>query len=377
MRVVYFANGSIPSRTANSVHIMKMCEALALEGHQVDLHVPDQGHPDLRNTDAFEWYGVRPVFRVRKAWWMPQHPQGFLDLVWVILTAIRLRMNRPEVCLTRNPWAGLIFPVFGIRTILELHAPVATQGRLGTLYRRFQAVRHPRLVKMVLISKALHRLYADQGFPVDKIQVLPDAVDIENYPEPAYSTRTSQLAIGYIGSLHTGKGMEILTRLAALDHGNTYHVFGGSPEDVTRWRTAPQTPGNVTFHGHVSHAEVPAVLTTFDVALMPYQRRVSVSGNYGDVAAWMSPLKMFESMASGRAILSSDLPVLREVLDPGRTALLADPDDAQAWRACIGQLSDPALRERLGRAAREEVLRLYSWQRRAKLILAPVLSKSP
>jgi glycosyltransferase involved in cell wall biosynthesis len=370
MKVVYFANASVPSRTANSVHIMKMCEALAGEGHQVELRVPNQGLPALDGVDPFAWYGVRPAFRLNRARWMPRHPQGLLDLAWVLGTACLLRLKRPEVCLTRNPWAGLIFPRLGIRTIVELHAPIASHGRLGGLYRRLRAFRHPRLARVVVISEALRAHYAAEGAPEEKISVLHDAVDVEKYLAPSYSERTERLQVGYIGSLHAGKGMEVLTALAARDGGNDYHVYGGSPEDVARWRNAPGTPANVTFHGHISNATVPARLDEFDVVLMPYLRRVSVSGNYGDVAAWMSPLKMFEYMAAGRAILCSDLPVLREVLRDDRNALLADPDDPGAWKRAMDRLADPALRARLGRAAREDAVVDHSWSRRAKLILA-------
>jgi len=371
VRITYFANGSIPSRSANSVHIMKMCEALGDEGHAVTLRVPDQGPAELRGADPFAWYGVRSVFRLRKARWMPRHPQGVVDLLWVLLSALLIRcVDRAQVCVTRNPWAGFLFPRLGIVTILELHGPIATQGWLGRLYRRFQAFRHPNLMRLVVISEALGARYRAAGAPEGIIRVLRDAVDAEKYPEPVYPERRERLRVGYVGSLNDGKGMEILIALAARDGGNEYHVYGGSPADVARWRGAPATPANVILHGHIPNAEVPAVLGGFDVALMPYLTRVSVSGNYGDVAAWMSPLKMFEYMAAGRAIVCSDLPVLREVLEHERTALLAAPEDIAAWAAAVARLADPALRARLGRAARERAVREFSWRYRAKRILA-------
>jgi glycosyltransferase involved in cell wall biosynthesis len=370
LKVTYFANASIPSRSANSVHIMKMCEALGDEGHTVTLRVPDQGLEELRGSDPFAWYGVRSVFNLCKARWMPRHPQGVVDLIWVLLSGLLIRFTgQADVCITRNPWAGLLFPRLGVPTVLELHAPVASQGRLGGLYRRLRAFAHPNLVRLVVISEALRTHYRTEGAPDEKIRVLHDAVDVEKYPEPVFSTRTERLRVGYIGSLNDGKGMEVLTALAARDLSNDYHVYGGSPADVARWRNAPGTSTNVTFHGHIPNADVPAKLNEFDVVLMPYLRRVSVSGNYGDVAAWMSPLKMFEYMAAGRAIVCSDLPVLREVLQHDRNALLADPDDLAAWGDAMARLADPGLRERLGRTARDEAAQEFTWRHRAKRIL--------
>ena len=75
-----------------------------------------------------------------------------------------------------------------------------------------------------------------------------------------------------------------------------------------------------------------------------------------DVAPWMSPLKIFEAMANGRPILASDLPAVREVLRDGHNALLAPPDDLDAWVDRIRVLqSDPSIGEELAARARQDV----------------------
>jgi glycosyltransferase involved in cell wall biosynthesis len=383
MNLVYFANASVPSRTANSVHIMKMCEALGAQGHRVRLIVPDEGLPELDKTDPYGFYGVAPAFKLTKTPWMPLHPKGVSDLVYVGIWGLWMRFTgRPDVCITRNLWAGVLFSMLGIRTVLELHGPIPAKGRMARLLRRLGTFRNPHLARLVVISESLRRFFLDFGVPADKIQVLHDAVNVEAYLDPSNAARNSELrthrsegeekrplSIGYVGSLHAGKGMEILMALAQRDSANRYHVYGGSPEDVARWRGAAGGSGNVTFHGHIPNVRVPETLMRMDVLLMPYLRRVAVSGNYGDVAQWMSPLKMFEYMAAGKAILCSDLPVLREVLEDGRNALLADPDDLDAWVRAVGRLSDAALRARLGVAARADVVREYTWKQRAKRIL--------
>jgi glycosyltransferase involved in cell wall biosynthesis len=97
---------------------------------------------------------------------------------------------------------------------------------------------------------------------------------------------------------------------------------------------------------------------------MPYETNVSVSGG-GNTADICSPMKMFEYMASGRAILSSDLPVLHEVLDPS-CAIFCPPQDASAWIQAFRQVTqDSALRARLASAARDAV-QGYSWRERAR-----------
>ncbi len=79
---------------------------------------------------------------------------------------------------------------------------------------------------------------------------------------------------------------------------------------------------------------------------------------------------MFEYMAAGRAIVSGDLPVLREVLDDRRNALLCPGGDLAAWTVALRTLAaDPALRHRLGSAARADMLGHYSWDARARAVI--------
>lgn len=82
-------------------------------------------------------------------------------------------------------------------------------------------------------------------------------------------------------------------------------------------------------------------------------------------------MKLFEYMSHGRAIVASDLPVLREVLEDGVNCLLRPSDRPQAWADAVTDLvADRALRSRLGDEARRQFLELYTWRRRADLVLA-------
>ena len=105
---------------------------------------------------------------------------------------------------------------------------------------------------------------------------------------------------------------------------------------------------------------------SMDILLAPYQRSVPTVN-------WMSPLKVFEYMAAGRAIVASDLPVLHEVLTNGRNALLVSPEDESAWIRALLSLSDEVSRHRLARQARRDVEAGYTWNLRVQNVLpAPV-----
>lgn len=67
MKIVYISNSIIPSRTANSIHVMKMCQAFADNGHEVVLLAPDVKEQYEKSvTDVYEYYGVRKNFIIEK-----------------------------------------------------------------------------------------------------------------------------------------------------------------------------------------------------------------------------------------------------------------------------------------------------------------------
>jgi glycosyltransferase involved in cell wall biosynthesis len=101
---------------------------------------------------------------------------------------------------------------------------------------------------------------------------------------------------------------------------------------------------------------------------MPYSRSILGSSGTADSASVASPMKMFEYMAAGRAIVTADLPVIREVLNE-RNAIFCEPDQLEHWRLEIEELlGDKARRVDLGKRAREAV-KGYTWLARAVRIL--------
>jgi glycosyltransferase involved in cell wall biosynthesis len=177
--------------------------------------------------------------------------------------------------------------------------------------------------------------------------------------------------VGYVGQLYPGKGMEIIAALAPLCPRATFHVVGGLPADIDRWQSALAACPNVVFHGFVPYVEAASYIASMDVVLAPYLRVVrGVGGGESNLADWMSPLKLFEYMAAAKAIVSSDLPVLREVVADGVDAVLCDPDQPTQWAGALERLAAaPGLRADLGSRAQAKFLAHYTWDQRARSIL--------
>jgi glycosyltransferase involved in cell wall biosynthesis len=147
-----------------------------------------------------------------------------------------------------------------------------------------------------------------------------------------------------------------------------YHFLwvGGRPNDVEQWRNKLRESGleNVTFAGFISNKILPQYQAAAEILLMPYRKDMRASSGQNP-EKYFNPMKMFDYMAAGRPIITSTLPVIREVLDEEK-AVFCPPEDVAAWSKAITQLmKDSEKRELLGQHAREEVTQ-YTWVERAK-----------
>jgi glycosyltransferase involved in cell wall biosynthesis len=220
--------------------------------------------------------------------------------------------------------------------------------------------------------------------------IAPDGVDLERYadlPGPAEARRALRaewqpegeacpcpplspevFTAGYTGHLYAGRGEELLLSLAARLPEVTFLLAGGDPQDLTRLHAEARTRHltNLILTGFIPNADLPRYQAACDVLLMPYQRRVAASSG-GDIARYLSPMKLFEYLACARPILSSDLPALREVLSPDNAVLLP-PDEVEAWAAALLDLQHHPERSALAAQARETDTS-YTWEKRAALVL--------
>ena len=225
-------------------------------------------------------------------------------------------------------------------------------------------------LKQVLISE--FDLHPGEG----DILAAPNGVELERYqdlPAPADARQSLGLpagfTAGYTGHFYAGRGMGLMLEMAKAFPDVHFLWVGGQPADVTFWkeRLLKENVENIVLTGFVDNAVLPQYQAAADVLLMPYGTAIAGSGG-GDSVEIASPMKMFEYMAAGRAIITSDLPVIHEVLDE-ETALFCPPEDPAAWQKALADLRDgPDRRKALAKAARSAV-EAYTWQARAQLAL--------
>jgi len=373
MRISYISESIIPSRNANAVHVMKMCEAFADLGHDVILHAPRLTEASLGQiADVYAWYGIRDLFPIQRhavfggRW-------RFAAYGW--LAASGAARDKPDLVYCRSLLAAYFAIVGrGLPGAFESHAPVFEHSRAKGRLLASMARSH-RFRKLVVISEALAQIYRTwDRVPAARIVVAHDAAspapaDLKPRPLPG---RPEALKAGYFGHLYPGRGVDIIIDAVRALPNWDLHIVGGTPEDLEDWRSRYTAANCVHFHGHVSPATVAQMRAACDVLLARYQTCVATANSPGgDTSRYMSPLKLFEYMASRRPIVCSDLPVLREVLHDG-TAILVPPGDPQAWSAALRQLEDRSARDRLASRAFAAFNSTHTWHARAHHIITAI-----
>jgi glycosyltransferase involved in cell wall biosynthesis len=371
MKILAIAGSRVPSDTANSMQVMKACSALVQLGHDLTLLVPEF---DLRPStfNIQQHYGIPNLFPIE---WLSGSSRRLFTL-----NAVRHALTyKPDLIYTWFPQSAVFGLLAHKPVIFEAH--LQPTGRFGPLWHRTFA-RFPGRKRLACITYAL-KLTLEQDYhmrmrPADVV-VAPNGVELERFaslPDPERARKILGLraapTVLCAGHLYAGRGADLFLALARWTPNASFVWVGGRQADVDEWSGKAAGLSNVTFSGFVPNRDLPNYLAAADILLMPYAR--SILGSSGDAssASVASPMKMFEYMAAGRAILTSDLPVIREVLDE-HNAVFCPPEDVRAWQAALTDLlANSRLRAALATQARREVEQ-YTWLARAQNILAGFL----
>lgn len=370
MKIGYLSGSIIPSKTANSVQAMRMCQGFCKNDHEVILFARESKY---QVEDVYEYYGVTKCFNIVRHKWPRIRGIGGLFYSMRVFEKIR-SMGSFDLFYGRDIYSLLRSTAMERPVIYEAHTPPANRVRYVLEVR---LLRNMNLKRIVFISEALRREYSRifPGLSREKMLVSHDAADPPDEQNEAdlpesWPGRNGVTQVGYVGHLYPGKGVEIIVELASRMANIDFHVVGGTGSDIMRWQTSCHLK-NCFFHGFVPHGRLSNYFAAFDILLAPYQEEVAVFGGKGDIAKWMSPLKIFEYMAHGKAIVASKLPVLCEILRDGENSLLCDPCNIDEWHGAIAFLVDnPDQRNALGREARDDLMLRYTWQRRAEAVIA-------
>jgi glycosyltransferase involved in cell wall biosynthesis len=366
MRIAYIAYTQIPSFAANAIQVIKMCQAFVSNGQETILFLPEFRKNQKHDVKyIYNLYGVKKCFDIRKISVPKIKKRASL---YALIASLKARKYKPDLVYTRFLKGGITSILLGMPIVYESHKPEKGFDKIFFSW----IIRSRRLKKIVVISKALSEYYKKK-YPLIKkrLVIAPDAANnIESNIKPInIKANNSDLIVGYVGQLYKGKCMEIISKLVSKCPWAYFYIVGGNAEDKEMWEKRIAHDKNVTFYGYVPHSKTIQYVMAFDVLLAPYQKQVKIYGGSGDIGKWMSPLKIFEYMAAGKPIISSNLPVLKEILIDKVNSLLCDPEKIEEWVEAIKRLRNKNLRKFLGCNAKREFLKKYTWNKRVQNIL--------
>lgn len=390
-RLIYVANIRLPTEKAHGLQITQNCEAFAAAGADVELWAANRFNtPEMQAIpDLYTHYGVARNFTVRRLPTLdllPLVPERtdalarvifYVQLLTFTLSALlRLLFTPADVIYSRDPLVLLAASFVKPKRALVYEAHQLSVGRAGrwlqrTVVRRVGAV-------ITITGRLRDDLLLDEA-QRNKFIVAHDGVRAGRFADlPTKAAARRRLGwdadayiVGYVGRLHTltqEKGIGTVIDALAQIEGTALALVGG-PDDMAqayrqRWQALGLPDDGFLYTGQVQPDDVPLCIAAFDVCVLAHPFTAHF-------AYHTSPLKLFEYMASGRAVVTAALPAWADVVRDEHNALLVPPSDVGAFAAAFNRLRDDgALRERLGVNARRDALAHYTWDTRAWRILA-------
>ncbi|NWG35225.1 MAG: glycosyltransferase family 4 protein [Chloroflexi bacterium] len=240
--------------------------------------------------------------------------------------------------------------------------------------------------RIVCVSDIARRhLVQTWNVAADKLIVLPNAVDVKRFqPDPNLGAQTraslsltaDQPLVVFVGSFYQWHDVTTLLRAFARlqsEHPEARLLLVGDGAARERMTALARELGlgeTARFTGFISHPDVVRYINAADIAVVPVPKM--------EREMWLSPMKLFEYMASGKAVIASAMGQIMDVLRDGENGLLVPPGDELALAAAIERLiADAPLRDRLGWQARDDAVRYHSWEQyilRLEAVLADAAS---
>jgi len=355
VKLFYITKVMIPSGAAQSVQIASMCEAFSNQSIEFELFSPLS--EDNKNINkSFKWNKIKLYTKFR-------YLEMILRMVFIVLK------QKPSHIFTREIAIAYIFSIFNLKVTYEAHK----EPRTSTANFMIKALRKKENFLLVTISQALKDYYIKEyNYEDKKIFDYHDAVFIEKYDElRKYSQNDlreelnlpkEKQIVMHTGSLYDGRGAEHFETILKNFKDLFFVQVGGTKEDILKYKEKYIEYRNIKFIGHQENATLIKYQMCADLLFYPMTKATSTY--------WCcSPMKMFEFMATGIPVLSSNVGSVSEVLNE-TNSIPFNPEDEQSIvdgiRFYLEKKEETELR---AKKALQDVREKYIWEKRVEKIL--------
>lgn len=368
---------------AEGVHIAGIATALEQLGHEVEFLSPT-------GADPRKSAGSNPFSAPRRRGilgWLAAHAPSFvfelMEVAYNLLArrriAARLAAGSFDFIYERHAFFldAAVSAARGLPVVVEVNELAGDERIRSTpwllpLARRADQHSFANAAAIVTVSPYLKRRIESLGVAAEKIHVVPNAVGDSLLHAPSRRDEirarldlTDATIVGFIGWFVDWHRLDRLVdefaKIARTDASLRLMFVGDGPlrESLTTHATKLGIADRLVWPGAVPHSEVAAWLDAMDIAVVPHSNE------------FRSPIKLFEAMARASAVLAPRTEAISAVVSDGEDASLFDPESADELGAKLTQLaSQPALRERLGTAARAKIENHHTWRHNAERVLA-------
>ncbi len=384
MRILHILDHSVPLHsgyTFRTLAILKQQRALGW--HTVHLTSAKQGPTDgaEQQVDGLHFFRTEPD---QRRW----AKLPLLVQVGVVRgLALRLRqvalLSRPDILHAHSPSLNAIAALrvgraLGIPVVYEIRAfwedaaaDHGTSREGGVRYRLTRALETYALRRADAVTTICEGLRTDiraRGIPEQKITVIPNAVDLDQFvmsgaPDAQLRQKlglTGHLVAGFIGSFYAYEGLLLLLqampRMLARCPSLRLLLVGGGPQEEQLKQVAARlgVASAVIFAGRVAHGQIAKYYSLIDVLVYP---RLPMR-----LTDLVTPLKPLEAMAQGNLVVASDVGGHRELIGHGKTGILFAAGNEHALASSVtGLLEQAASWPALRLAARQYVERERNW----------------
>lgn len=365
------------SKDGQYVHIEEMINALREQGHEVIIVAPPSAEQEDFGSDA----GM--VAWLKK--FMPKAAYEVMELAYSLVAYRRLvkavKLHQPDCIYERY---NLFLPAgiwlkrrFKLPFLLEINAPIMEERArydglaLKGLARWSQKFAWQQADKVLPVTRVLADIVADYGVPEANIVVIPNGINLTRFNGDSDLAAAKKalgfeksLVLGFTGFVRDWHGLDKVVAMIATDPPEAPRqllVVGDGParESLEKQAAALGIADRVRFTGIIERDDVARYVAAFDIALQPA------------VVAYASPLKLFEYLAQGKAIVGPDQPNITEILSADHNAVLFDPAAPDGLALAVKRLcEDNVLRAKVAKNAQLSIEEQHlTWHANARRVV--------
>ncbi len=352
--MIYIADTSLDYITGYSIHVMKSVDNISKFTDNTNLYVPQYNTSEKNLIKKYNLLNRKKI-KITKSKFK-NHNSSFLRIFFGFEAALFSR-HKKEKILTRSIWSSIFMIFFNINHILEIHS--ISKGLGSFLLYKLGLINSENIKKIIVINKELIKYL---NLNKKKYLILPDAVDLSNFKYKK-KKRFNSKNILYYGSFFEGRGIELIYKLAIYFKKINFVLVGKDNKILN----IPKL-NNIKVKKKVEYSKIPDILKKYDFVLMPYETKVYVNAKKLDTSEYMSPLKMFETLAMGNIILSSNLKILKKILKNNINSLIVEKNTFEDWKKLIKSIGCKKNLHKISKNA-IKTAQMYTWEKRVKKIL--------